>query len=61
MENDKCVFFYKDDFSEESWEILCAEFEVNPYQDSFCGHILVEEDDELGLYNDNDDEEFDEE
>ncbi|MDF2884879.1 MAG: hypothetical protein K0R54_5449 [Clostridiaceae bacterium] len=56
MENDKCVFFSKDDFSEESWEILCSEFEVDSEQSSFCGHIIVEEDDSFDLDDDDDEE-----
>jgi hypothetical protein len=61
MENDKVVFFYKNDFSEDAWDILCDAFEYNTESETFMGHILVEEDDELGLYNDNDEEEFEDE
>lgn len=35
MEEGKMVSFWKDDFTEEVWETLCDEFEVNSDEEYF--------------------------
>jgi hypothetical protein len=55
---EKLVSFSREDFAEDTWEILCDEFECSYETDTIMRLVLFDEDDDaLGLYNDNDDEE----
>lgn len=59
---EKLVSFNREDFTEETWEILCDEFECCYDSDTITRLMLLDEDDDsLGLYNENDEEDdFDE-
>lgn len=43
---EKLITFNKEDFTEEAWDIICAEMEGNPYNDYVSGLLLMEEDEE---------------
>lgn len=50
--------FNREDFTDDSWYILCSEFEVDPYSDEIYGLIMLDNDNEEEL--DEEDDDFDE-
>jgi hypothetical protein len=58
---EKLVSFNREDFTEDAWDILCSEFECYTDTDTIMRLVMLDEnEDELGLYNDNDEDDFEE-